>query len=172
MNITPTTRPQNAGRNSCTAIRPRDFSAEDMVTFPGTRSRHEQPHRWTRPVLDAVVEAVAGNTVSITVDTYTGHTICGVQLIGTSLGRGLSSNHYLVIRIWHDENCTQPLTLPDGRIRVACHSGCRGYHHSDYPIDAIGEIFPDPSGVMEGAKWKALDILRAKNHAIREAANA
>ena len=160
MNTTPTTRPQNAGRGSCTAIRPRDFSCEDMVTPTGARSRHDQPHRWTRPVLDAVVEAVAGNTVSITVDTNTGHTICGVQLIGTNLGRGITSNHSLVIRSWHSETCTEPLTLADGRIRAACPTGCRGYSDTDYPINAIGEIFPDPTVIMEGAKWKALDLLR------------
>lgn len=172
MNLIETTRPKNANRNSVCAIRPRDFSAEDMVTLPGNRSRHQQPHRWTRPVLDAVVEALAGNTVSITVDTNTGHTVCGVQLIGTNLGRGITSNHSLIVRSWHDENCTEPLTLADGRVRAACHSGCRGYHDTDHPINAIGEIFPDPTDLMEGAKFKALDILRAKNRAIWEAANS
>jgi hypothetical protein len=172
MNTIPVIRPQNADRGSVCAIRPRDFSAEDMVTLPGGRSRHEQPHRWTRPVLNAVVEALAGNTVSVTVDTYTGHTICGVQLIGTSLGRGVSSNHSLVIRDWHSVNCTEPLTLPDGRVRAGCPIGCRGYSDIAHSISDIGEIFPDPQGFVKGAKWIALDILREKNRAIWEAAEA
>jgi hypothetical protein len=119
-----------------------------------TADQNWKRQEWKPGYLRHVVEAVRGLKVAVTTDKQTGHTPVGVELVGVGYVPGKTYAH-LGVRYFYTE---------DGQEKsyVTWHD-----------IHSIGMILPlQEDSVTLGAKWTAIDTVRAECSAATALARA